>query len=396
MFEYKTTLINGNVYISECMSDEEYINIPIYTKTGEKIYGIDSFAFIGTEMKEISFPHGLEDIKENAFIDCFNLQTVHFYNENPLFTINVDKSFKKETSNILFLIHSKNYSNYEESKNFIIIGCEDDFMENKKASYIEYDDSIEITSLPEFYPEIYIPETYKGKPIYFNFSNIYYPDIKKIRVPSSLRISKLQFKGLKEICFAPDTKDVYLSNTNLEKIIMYDKVETINARSDVNLNHLKVFTVDESIQILKSFILDSIQKSEWFRELEPSKDGSVNYNGLLLKAPTDKYLEYYNIPNNVLFIVDGLFSNYKMLKKIVFNKQIRNISSECFYNCRNLKILNIPKNIKYIGERAFYEEIQDNCNDNSPYGKEVSFEGNQEEIEIKEDCFTKSIWLPFR
>ena len=76
MFEYETIDIGGKIYISNIETDEEKIEIPCKTKENVDIYGIDSLACVGQEMKEITIPDGIKDIKENAFMDCYNLETV--------------------------------------------------------------------------------------------------------------------------------------------------------------------------------------------------------------------------------------------------------------------------------------------------------------------------------
>ena len=65
----------------------------------------------------------------------------------------------------------------------------------------------------------------------------------------------------------------------------------------------------------------------------------------------------------------------------------------CFYNCKNLKKVIIPENIKYIGSRAFFEENDSGID--GPGTKEVIFEGNKEDIELGENCFDQGDWLPF-
>lgn len=60
------------------------------------------------------------------------------------------------------------------------------------------------------------------------------------------------------------------------------------------------------------------------------------------------------IPDHVIHVANGCFSNSKNLETIIFPQGIESIGCKAFEDCYSLKSLDLPKSVKYIGESAFW------------------------------------------
>lgn len=61
----------------------------------------------------------------------------------------------------------------------------------------------------------------------------------------------------------------------------------------------------------------------------------------------------FTIPNHVIHVANGCFSNSENLEKIIISQGLESIGRGAFENCYSLKSLDLPKSVKYIGESAF-------------------------------------------
>ena len=308
MFEYETIDIGGKIYISNIETDEEKIEIPCKTKENVDIYGIDSLACVGQEMKEITIPDGIKDIKENAFMDCYNLETVFLALKAGEGFYRLDKCFYKEVQNILFVDMSCRsiYDSYEfESDRYMVIKYNNIFA-CKGIEYEETKSEILITALPNL-EELYIPDEYHSKkvsldkmmPGYFDCMN---PGPKKMRLPSEGFSRLVRIISLEELCLSSETKQIYVPiSTALKKIIAYKKVEKIYSGRN-SMENLEIFSIDETISSLKHFYVEGLEASPWYKKIEKNKDGTTSYKGFLLAVPA-------NIKNNV-YIIKYIYQNH--------------------------------------------------------------------------------------
>ena len=60
------------------------------------------------------------------------------------------------------------------------------------------------------------------------------------------------------------------------------------------------------------------------------------------------------IPDHVIYVANGCFSNSKNLEKIFVPQGVESIGRKAFEDCYSLKSLDLPKSVKYIGESAFW------------------------------------------
>lgn len=60
------------------------------------------------------------------------------------------------------------------------------------------------------------------------------------------------------------------------------------------------------------------------------------------------------IPDHVIYVANGCFSNSKNLEKIIVPQGVESIGRKAFEDCYSLKSLDLPKSVKYIGESAFW------------------------------------------
>ena len=65
-------------------------------------------------------------------------------------------------------------------------------------------------------------------------------------------------------------------------------------------------------------------------------------------------LKEINIPNSVIYISYCAFCLCKSLEKITISNSVTYIDTYAFYNCKSLKSITIPDSVNYIDETAFY------------------------------------------
>ena len=120
MINFETEYVLDKNYISFLETNESQITIPIRDKSGNLISGIMSYAIVGQDFKTVIIPKEIEDIEENAFFDCPNLEEVYL---NNIVTnkVNLDKCFIKDSNNILFIVGSTISKKDFHSDKYIII-----------------------------------------------------------------------------------------------------------------------------------------------------------------------------------------------------------------------------------------------------------------------------------
>ncbi len=69
----------------------------------------------------------------------------------------------------------------------------------------------------------------------------------------------------------------------------------------------------------------------------------------------------FTIPNHVVHIANGCFSNARNLERVIVPQGVESIGRMAFENCYSLKSLDLPKSVKFIGESAFWgcEELEE-------------------------------------
>lgn len=60
------------------------------------------------------------------------------------------------------------------------------------------------------------------------------------------------------------------------------------------------------------------------------------------------------IPDHVIYVANGCFSNSKNLEKIFVPQGVESIGRKAFEDCYSLKSLDLPKSVNFIGESAFW------------------------------------------
>ena len=64
-------------------------------------------------------------------------------------------------------------------------------------------------------------------------------------------------------------------------------------------------------------------------------------------------LEHIQLPNNLISLDEGVFTECQKLKKVEVGQKLEIISHYCFSNCRALEEINIPISVKSICSNAF-------------------------------------------
>lgn len=129
-----------------------------------------------------------------------------------------------------------------------------------------------------------------------------------------------------------------LPSNSLEKITIVGSQYVITNKTYPKLKYLVVDYVNEySKEVFSGNVLEYAEgPMELFEHLEARatlKEAVVITGGM---------------------IIPRLFSNYTQVEKITFNHEIESIHEEAFYNCRNLREINLTKTLNFIFDNAFY------------------------------------------
>lgn len=221
-------------------------------------------------------------------------------------------------------------------------------------------------------------------------------EIKSIKLPDGLRtVDECAFydcSGLKEICLPESVERVerlaFGGCTSLEKLYMGENVKDLAELFVCDCPKLCKFEV--SARNKKFQVVDGILYSKDMEDL--------------LLCPQNGP-DIVNVPDDVVTIKEQSFFECENLKEINIGKNVKYIDEAAFYGCKNLKNVNMGDSVKKIRSYAFAEcsALEDFC-----VGEGVKYIGNgafyscdnlskftcpNKEIEFGTDVFTEGLGL---
>lgn len=303
---------------------------------------IDYESFTGTALTEVTIPASVKKIGQNAFAGCKKLKRVTM------------------PGNFKFV----EMSGDEKST---MIGS------FPKLQSLTFNSELSLDNAARFYTEnLYV---WKGDKKYKSIGGVVYTKDGRtlVRVPS-LRKSLTIENGctefpLQSILYCPlDMENEPMGGCpeNLKKITIPESVSRINvdkyigegtSRGENNVDTvvLKSKKLDgHSIMELVNEI-NRIKLDDWIKlfqgQIVKDSDMYTTYDGVLLRYTGKE--KRVKLPKEIKAIGNSAFYENKSLEEVELPEGIVQIGKNVFTNCENLSAVNFPKSLRTIGEYAF-------------------------------------------
>jgi hypothetical protein len=267
---------------------------------GKTITRISSHVFANAKPVNITIPHTITSIDNEAFNGCYNLTA-----------INVDENNTAYSSDDGVL--------YDKDKTILI-----KYPFGKKGVSFVVPDSVTSIGIEAFY---------------------YSPNLEKITI--SRNVSSID----KSAFFACDNlSEIYVDNDNKYFItdngILYSKDKTVLYKYPAKKKESSFLIKDSVINIWDSAFANSTN-------LE-----SVTIPNSVKNIGEHAFFNCYNleeitIPNSITKIEGGVFYGCSNFEKIIIPDSITYIGDNAFFECKGIESVNIPGRVTYIGHGAF-------------------------------------------
>lgn len=224
--------------------------------------------------------------------------------------------------------------------------------------------------------------------------------------------------GLEEVYIHKDVESIGLQAfegcENLKKISFEEgsKLKEIKDKAFYECKSLKNFVCPISVQKIGDAVLSGCNEIEYVkvpfagnrRENDPKNVFALDLFVRLFGGTADK--DYNVVPQSLVRIEvcdvkvlhNGTFYGLKNVKEIILPKTMEYMGVNMFYNCKSLESFSIPQGITIISEGMFdgceslstiyiskaVKVIEKNAFRNCKNLKEIIYEGNINDIEIKE------------
>lgn len=146
----------------------------------------------------------------------------------------------------------------------------------------------------------------------------------------------------------------------LTNVYIGNGLNTIGAWAFKNCSSLKTINIPNTIEYIGRETFDGDDRLIYNRIDTNDKGlylGEKTNPYVVLMSINDKNITTYSIPSDCRIIYHNVFSGSK-ITNIELPDNIKHIGNDAFYECTNLKgQLKLPKNLKYIGDWAFYQCI---------------------------------------
>lgn len=292
----------------------------VYIPNGVKTIGSYSYANC-SQLKSVSLSKNISEVGDNAFDGCFSLQEIRI----PLLKKSIKDLFGESVTN--------------------------------RISKITVDIANE-SSLPDYY----FSDCYKLNTIVFNG-----------KISS---IGKYAFNG----CSSLQTLDIENSVTKIDDYAFNNcsKLSTISIPSSVSHIGNSIFNGCNSIKNFQAPIANTKSFENYFSKSFGSGVESIillgadtipdsyfegfvnlksfdlsNYKHIGANAFNNSGLSTLTIPNNVVSVGKGAFSNCNQLKTVEIKSSLDLIPESLFAGCSYLETVKIPASIEEIGANAF-------------------------------------------
>jgi len=152
---------------------------------------------------------------------------------------------------------------------------------------------------------------------------------------------------------------------SLENIVIPEGVETIDDYVFWESGNLKTVSFPKTVTSIGDecfYFCNSLE--EITVDSENPSYSSDEYGVLfnkdktdLIRYPSGSKISDYTLPESVVRIETGAFSDADSLENVVFNNGLKSIYMEAFWDCDNLKEVTLPGSLEFMGQYAF-----NNCN----------------------------------
>ena len=148
--------------------------------------------------------------------------------------------------------------------------------------------------------------------------------------------------------------NAFFNCQQLKSVTLPQTLTTIDSNAFQQCCNLQTLTIPKNVKtIAPNAFLDCPAKL--FSEspnFTVDRFGAVIWqNKTLLCIPTD--LEYYEVPENVIFIGSDACM-FGKLKKFVLHDNVLSIGDHAFIGCENLQAVDLPTTLLEVGSGAFY------------------------------------------
>ena len=353
-FNIHTKAINNNnaqIISSDCIEIVKYLGKDEEVIIPSFVESIGKEAFRGSNIKKITLSNSLKAIGDSAFFNCNSLEEIVL------------------TDNISYIGESC----FEGTKIKNIIIPKKVLILSKRAFANTALEKVELNNVKIIKEEAFIG----------------CKELEEITLPTSItKLEKATFKyceKLKSVTILGDLYDLPESTFELDyflsNIKLNDSLLTIGSKAFYLCIGLKEIYIPKNVINIEASAFGGCKNLVSFdidneNRVYDSRDNShalieTNTNKLLLV--TDKLI----IPESIKIIGKNCFSN-KLIKNIIFPKDLEKIEDNAFSNCRLLKEIIIPDSVTAIGEATFsgcislekvilsnkIEEIKDNTFNN--------------------------------
>ncbi len=157
------------------------------------------------------------------------------------------------------------------------------------------------------------------------------------------------------------SEKAFMDCINLNSIhFASNSIQTIGDRAFSNDSLLTTITFPASLQTIAGSALNGCANLEEIN-VEPGSEYFSSLAGVLISMQDETLVKYpmarneedYVIPEGVLTIGEGSFSNSKLLKTIEFSNSIKTIGKEAFLNCNGLTDIILGDKTETINDYAF-------------------------------------------
>lgn len=201
----------------------------------------------------------------------------------------------------------------------------------------------------------------------------YKNDIKRIFISEGITgISYYTFSGFSNLTSVSLSDSVLFISfnsfencTSLQDISMSQKLETISTSAFINCQNLQTISFPETLSAIGEEAFKGCSNLKCINIPDHTtrigkfafEDCSHLESATLLGSLYYKYDEGGIQIGSYYSLEDGLFRNCTNLKTVVFKKDnlLGSIQCNTFENCSSLEKISFPKNISYIGSKAFYK-----------------------------------------
>ena len=153
---------------------------------------------------------------------------------------------------------------------------------------------------------------------------------------------------------------IFYECSSLTSITIPEGVTSIEGYVFNGCNSLTSISIPKSVTSIRS---DAFRRCSSLTEINVSANNKkyISINGVLfnkektelIKYPSNKNGNEYNIPNSVTKIAENAFYGCNNLTSVNIPNSVTSIESDAFYGCSSLTSINIPEGVTKIAEYAF-------------------------------------------